>query len=109
MTVAYDGTNYKGWQVQPNGITIEEVLNRHLSSLWGGDRSDRRKPARIPASIRWETWRIFDTTTRMPADKISFALNQRLPEDIVVQGPARFLRTGIRAIRTAARHMSTAF
>ena len=33
MTVAYDGTNYKGWQVQPNGITIEEVLNRHLSSL----------------------------------------------------------------------------
>lgn len=45
MTVAYDGTNYKGWQVQPNGITIEEVLNRHLSSLLGGgDRSDRRKP-----------------------------------------------------------------
>ena len=35
MTVAYDGTNYKGWQVQPNGITIEEVLNRHLSSLLG--------------------------------------------------------------------------
>ena len=26
MIVAYDGTNYKGWQVQPNGITIEEVL-----------------------------------------------------------------------------------
>ena len=45
MIVAYDGTNYKGWQVQPNGITIEEVLNRHLSSLLGGgDHSDRREP-----------------------------------------------------------------
>ena len=27
-TVAYDGTNYCGWQIQPNGITVEEVLNR---------------------------------------------------------------------------------
>ena len=35
MVVAYDGTNYKGWQVQPNGITIEEVLNKNLSNLLG--------------------------------------------------------------------------
>ena len=35
MIVAYDGTNYKGWQVQPNGITIEEVLNKNLSNLLG--------------------------------------------------------------------------
>ena len=28
LVVAYDGTNYCGWQVQPNGITIEGVLNR---------------------------------------------------------------------------------
>ena len=33
LIVAYDGTNYCGWQYQPNGITIEEVLNRHLSEL----------------------------------------------------------------------------
>ena len=31
LTVAYDGTNYHGWQLQPNGITIESVLNRALS------------------------------------------------------------------------------
>ena len=35
LTVAYDGTNYCGWQVQPNGITVEEVLNRALSALTG--------------------------------------------------------------------------
>ena len=28
LTVAYDGTNYCGWQIQPTGITIEEVLNQ---------------------------------------------------------------------------------
>ena len=33
MIVAYDGTNYCGWQIQPNGITIEQVLNEHLSRL----------------------------------------------------------------------------
>ena len=33
LTVAYDGTNYCGWQIQDNGITIEEVLNRELSKL----------------------------------------------------------------------------
>ena len=33
LVVAYDGTNYCGWQVQDNGITIEEVLNRELSDL----------------------------------------------------------------------------
>ena len=35
LTVAYDGTAYCGWQIQPNGITVEEVLNRALSRLTG--------------------------------------------------------------------------
>ncbi len=35
LTVAYDGTNYHGWQFQPNGITIESVLNQALSDLLG--------------------------------------------------------------------------
>ena len=35
LTVAYDGTNYSGWQIQPNNVTIEEVLNDHLSRLLG--------------------------------------------------------------------------
>ena len=30
LTIAYDGTNYCGWQVQPNGITVEEVVNKAL-------------------------------------------------------------------------------
>ena len=33
LRVAYDGTNYCGWQIQPNGITIEEVLNKAITKL----------------------------------------------------------------------------
>ena len=33
IVVAYDGTNYCGWQVQPNGTTIEGVLNQTLCHL----------------------------------------------------------------------------
>ena len=35
LTIAYDGTNYCGWQIQNNGITIEEVINRELTRLLG--------------------------------------------------------------------------
>lgn len=85
LIVAYDGTNYCGWQIQPNGITIESVLNEHLSNLLkedivvtGASRTDSGVHSLGNVAI-------FDTNTRIPADKISFALNQKLPEDIVVQ------------------------
>lgn len=72
MIVAYDGTNYKGWQVQPNGITIEEVLNRHLSSLLGEEITVTGASRTDSGVHSLGNVAIFDTTTRMPADKISF-------------------------------------
>lgn len=85
LIVAYDGTNYHGWQVQPNGITVEQVLNQALSELFGegiavigASRTDSGVHSLGNAAV-------FDTCARMPAEKISYALNQRLPEDIVVQ------------------------
>ena len=85
LTVAYDGTNYHGWQIQPNGVTIEEVLNQHLSELLrepikiiGASRTDAGVHARGNVAV-------FDTSARMPAEKISFALNTRLPADIRIQ------------------------
>ena len=86
MVVAYDGTNYCGWQVQPNGITIEEILNRSLSNLLG-EKIEVMGASRTDSGVHsLGNVAVFDTNTRMPADKIAFALNQRLPEDIVVQG-----------------------
>lgn len=85
LIVAYDGTNYCGWQVQPNAITIEGVLNRELSALLkeeitviGASRTDSGVHAKGNVAV-------FDTNSRIPAEKISYALNQRLPEDIVIQ------------------------
>ena len=85
LVVAYDGTNYCGWQLQPNGITIEEVLNGALSQLLG-------EPVTVIGASRTDSGvhslgnvAVFDTENRMPADKICLALNQRLPEDIRVQ------------------------
>lgn len=85
LVVAYDGTNYHGWQIQPGKITIESELNQALTSLLGepiqvigASRTDSGVHAR-------ENVAVFDTEHRMPADRICLALNQRLPADIRVQ------------------------
>lgn len=85
LIVAYDGTNYCGWQIQPNGNTIEGELNRALSELLG-EKIVVSGASRTDAGVHsCGNVAVFDTTARMPAEKISYALNQRLPEDIVVQ------------------------
>ncbi len=85
IVVAYDGTNYCGWQLQSNGITIEEVLNRALSNLLG-ERIRVIGASRTDSGVHsLGNVAVFDTDTRMPPEKISFAVNRYLPEDIVVQ------------------------
>lgn len=85
LVVAYDGTNYCGWQIQANGITVQEELNRCLLKLLkepiqtvGASRTDAGVHALGNVAV-------FDTTARMPAEKISYALNTYLPEDIRIQ------------------------
>ena len=85
LTVAYDGTNYCGWQVQPNGITVQEVLNQCLSEF-SGENIETIGASRTDAGVHaLGNVAVFDTEMRMPGDKFSFALNQRLPEDIRIQ------------------------
>lgn len=85
LVVAYDGTNYSGWQVQPNGITISQKLNEALTSLLG-ENIQVTGASRTDAGVHsLGNVCVFETSTRMPAEKISYALNQRLPADIVVQ------------------------
>ena len=85
MTVAYDGTAYHGWQIQPGVPTIEGELNHALSGLLqediqviGASRTDSGVHALCNVAV-------FDTDARIPGEKISYALNQRLPEDIRIQ------------------------
>lgn len=85
LEIAYDGTNYHGWQIQPNAVTIEGVVNEKLSQLLkeeikviGASRTDAGVHA-------YGNVAVFDTDTQIPSEKICYALNQRLPDDIRVQ------------------------
>ena len=85
LVVAYDGTNYSGWQIQPNGITIQGVLNDALTDLLG-EKIEIMGASRTDAGVHaLGNVAVFDTNTRIPGEKISYALNQRLPEDIRIQ------------------------
>lgn len=85
LTVAYDGTNYHGWQIQPNVMTIEGILNRHLSEMLG-EQIEVIGASRTDAGVHaLGNIAVFDTNARIPAEKISYAMNQRLPEDIKVR------------------------
>lgn len=85
LTVAYDGTAYSGFQEQDNAPTIEGEVNRCLKELLGeeirvtgGSRTDAGVHALCNVAV-------FDTESRIPGEKISYALNQRLPEDIRIR------------------------
>lgn len=85
LRVAYDGTNYHGWQVQPNAKTIEGELNRVLTQLTG-EKIQVTGASRTDAGVHaLGNVAVFDTVSKIPAEKFSYALNQRLPGDIVIQ------------------------
>ncbi len=82
MKIAYDGTNYCGWQLQINGITVEEVINREISNLLGEEIAVIGASRTDSGVHALGNVAVFDTETKIPAEKICFALNQRLPQDI---------------------------
>jgi len=82
VTLRYDGTNYHGWQIQKNltsvGGTVQDALSNiceHPVTLIGCGRTD--------AGVHAERYTAnFRTNSRIPADKLPFALNANLPNDI---------------------------
>lgn len=84
LKLMYNGTAYHGWQVQKNAVTVEETLEKALSTVvchpvkcTGAGRTD--------AGVHAETYIAnFRTTSRIPCDRIPLAVNTRLPDDIVV-------------------------
>ena len=70
LVVAYDGTAYCGWQIQANGRTVEEMLNKALSRITGEDihvQGASRTDAGVHALGNIA---IFDTDTKIPPEKI---------------------------------------
>ena len=84
LRVAYDGTDFCGWQLQPEKRTVEGELNKAIKELTGEDievigasRTDSGVHAMGNVAV-------FDTDSSIPADKFMFALNTILPEDVSV-------------------------
>jgi tRNA pseudouridine38-40 synthase len=85
MTLSYDGTNYCGWQVQPNGVSLQEVVERGLSQF-------ACEPIRVVASGRTDAGVhavgqviSFETTSTAPCRAFVQGLPIHLPDDIVVR------------------------
>lgn len=84
LIVAYDGTNYSGWQIQKNSNTIEAELNKALSTLTG-ETIEVDGASRTDAGVHADgNVAVFDTNSPIPAEKFAKALNGHLPDDIVV-------------------------
>lgn len=85
LTVAYDGTAYSGWQIQPGKKTIEGVLHRCICELTG-EAVEVIGASRTDSGVHaLGNIAVFDTNSLIPAEKFSYALNQRLPEDIRIR------------------------
>lgn len=102
MTVAYDGTHYAGWQVQPSRLTIQGMLEKAIAQVChertrvtGSGRTDSGVHAiGQVASFSLDTWRA-DPAALMRA------LNSKLPADICVRGMVE-TRNDFHAIRDAS-------
>lgn len=83
VTVQYDGTNYCGWQKQPNGVSIQEKLTEAFSvvardvSVTGSGRTDSGVHARAMVCH-------VDAETSVPVESLAKAVNSHLPTDIAV-------------------------
>ncbi len=82
LWIEYDGTDFCGWQVQPNGVSVQQTINEALSrmegreaSVTGAGRTDSGVHARCQAGN-------FFTESRIPAEKYRDALNALLPDSI---------------------------
>ena len=85
LRVAYDGTNYSGWQIQPSAITIEKVLDDAIHQLTG-EHIHVIGASRTDAGVHaMGNVAVFDTASSIPADRFTYALNRYLPDDVIVQ------------------------
>lgn len=85
LTISFDGTAYHGWQIQPNGITVQEVLQESLFKVLGrqtGATGCSRTDAGVHANMFCCH---IDCEENIPADAFLRGLNSVLPKDIAVK------------------------
>ena len=83
MVLAYDGTSYAGWQIQPDRTTVQGVLEAALARLQGGDAVRVRGAGRTDAGVH-ALAQVADTELNVVLDDdgIAHALRGMLPDDV---------------------------
>jgi tRNA pseudouridine38-40 synthase len=92
LTIAYDGTNYAGWQVQKSGVAVQEVIEKALKNIFALDlrlHGSSRTDAGVHARALIAHFDIPRAKFKMVPRKLSLALNAHLPEDIRIMSAAR--------------------
>lgn len=82
--LSFDGTRYHGWQIQPNGLSVQEVLQQCLSTLLrrpievtGAGRTDAGVHARVMVAH-------FDHDSELDTQQLAYKLNRMLPRDMAI-------------------------
>lgn len=84
LLIAYDGTNYGGWQIQKNKITVQEKVEAALAEILGG-RVPVTASGRTDSGVHAAAQVChFGTDAAVPPEKYAYALNALLPPDISV-------------------------
>jgi tRNA pseudouridine38-40 synthase len=85
IDLAYDGTGYEGWQIQPGRFTVQGVLEEALTRLHGGTRVKVRGAGRTDSGVHART-QVADAEVddRFPDDELHGALLAILPGDVRV-------------------------
>ena len=85
LRISYDGTKYVGWQKQDNGLAVEEVINTALNRLTGEEIAVIGASRTDSGVHALDNVAVFDTESRIPADKFCYALNPYLPGSVIIQ------------------------
>lgn len=83
INLQFDGTNYHGWQIQPGKPTVQGILSDAVYQITG-ERVTVHGCGRTDSGVHASGYvASFETNSTIPAEKIPFALNSKLPEDII--------------------------
>lgn len=85
-TIAYDGTNFQGFQRQPNGRTVQEEIEKTLTKMNNGQPIQIHGSGRTDAGVHAQGQVIhFDFPQKRPLEKMRFGLDTQTPEDVAVK------------------------
>ncbi len=87
LTIEYDGTDYAGWQVQPNGVSVQEVVQNAIAAITGESDVTVSGSGRTDAGVHaaGQVAHV-KTGSDIPAADLVHAINTKLPKDVAIVG-----------------------